>query len=107
MYGDSVNPMTQDCSEAMAEASESSMPSQHYNEHYLKMAIQPIAVMHGLLTREEYIGFLKGNIIKYSMRQGLKAGESAQKDAAKARTYISLLNKELGAIKMEKVLNND
>lgn len=91
MYGDSVNPMTQDCSEAMAEASEVDA----HDEHYAKMAIEPLETMKGLLTREEYIGFLKGNIIKYSMRQGLKAGESAQKDADKARTYISFLNMEL------------
>lgn len=62
-----------------------------YNSHYKAMAIEPLEIMQTLLTPEEYIGFLKGNIIKYAMRQGTKRGESAAKDAAKARDYNRLL----------------
>ena len=40
--------------------------------HYVSMAVQPWEVMEAVMTREEFIGFLKGNIIKYSMRQGKK-----------------------------------
>lgn len=54
-------------------------------EHYLNMDIQPWDVMALVLTREEYIGFLKGNIIKYSLRAGRKAGSD---DVAKARHYM-------------------
>ena len=36
--------------------------------HYKTMAVQPWDVMESLLTREEFIGCLKGNIIKYAMR---------------------------------------
>ena len=42
--------------------------------HYKDMAIQPWAVMESVLTKEEFIGFLKGNIIKYSLRAGRKDG---------------------------------
>lgn len=52
--------------------------------HYKEMPIQPWAVMESVLTRDEFVGFLKGNIIKYSMRAGRKEGSD---DANKARHY--------------------
>ena len=52
--------------------------------HYKNMAIEPWDVMEAVLTREEYIGFLKGNLIKYAMRQGHKPDSD---DAAKAKHY--------------------
>jgi len=55
--------------------------------HYKMMALQPWAAMMAVLTREEFIGFLKGNIIKYAMRQGAKGPD----DAAKAQHYIQKL----------------
>jgi hypothetical protein len=35
--------------------------------------------MEALLTREEFIGYLKGNLIKYGMRQGKKDSPDAEK----------------------------
>lgn len=52
-------------------------------QHYKDMGIQPWAVMEAVLTPEEFIGFLKGNVIKYAMRQGKKDSD----DANKARHY--------------------
>lgn len=52
--------------------------------HYKEMPVQPWSVMESVLTREEFIGFLKGNIIKYSMRAGRKPGSD---DAGKAQHY--------------------
>lgn len=52
--------------------------------HYKDMDIQPWAVMEAVLTHEEFVGFLKGNVIKYAMRQGKKIGSD---DANKARHY--------------------
>jgi hypothetical protein len=52
--------------------------------HYKEMPIQPWAVMESVLTPEEFRGFLKGNIIKYSMRAGRKAGSD---DTSKAIHY--------------------
>lgn len=40
--------------------------------HYKDMDPQPWAVMQALLTPEEFRGYLKGNMIKYAMRQGKK-----------------------------------
>ena len=54
-------------------------------DHYNTMAIEPWEVLESVLTREEWIGFLKGTIIKYSMRQGRKT--NADDDADKARHY--------------------
>ena len=52
--------------------------------HYKDMPIQPWALMESVLTREEFIGYLKGNIIKYSMRAGRKVGSD---DTSKAIHY--------------------
>jgi len=57
--------------------------------HYKDMEIQPWEVMEVVLTRHEFIGFLKGNIIKYSMRQGNKHG--AYDDGQKAQHYKNKL----------------
>jgi hypothetical protein len=56
--------------------------------HYKDMAIQPWAVMESVLTHEEFVGFLKGNIIKYSLRSGRKENSD---DAGKARHYMMKL----------------
>ena len=63
-------------------------------EHYQKMDIQPFAVMRLLLTKKELIGFIKGNIIKYTMRSGKKPGQSAQADLIKAKDYANILVSE-------------
>jgi hypothetical protein len=52
--------------------------------HYKDMPVQPWEVMEVVLTKEEFIGFLKGNVIKYSMRAGRKEGSD---DAGKALHY--------------------
>lgn len=57
--------------------------------HYKDMAIEPWAVMQAVLTHAEFVGFLKGNIIKYSLRAGRKQG--ASDDADKARHYLQKL----------------
>lgn len=58
--------------------------------HYKDMPVQPWAVMQAVLTPEEFIGFLKGNVIKYSMRQGKKDGSTD--DAEKALHYLQKLH---------------
>lgn len=60
---------------------------QHGGTHYKDMTIQPWAVMEAVLTREEFVGFLKGNIIKYSLRQGKKDSP----DVDKALHYMQKL----------------
>jgi hypothetical protein len=55
--------------------------------HYTDLSLQPWHVMEFVLSREEFVGYLKGNIIKYGMRQGLKT----EGDADKAWHYIEKL----------------
>jgi hypothetical protein len=62
--------------------------------HYKTMAIEPWDVMKAVLTREEWLGYLKGNCIKYGMRQGRKV--DADDDAGKARHYAQKLREEIG-----------
>jgi hypothetical protein len=59
--------------------------------HYKQMGIEPWAVMEALLTPEEFRGFLKGNVIKYAMRQGRKADSD---DAGKAKHYALKLKEK-------------
>lgn len=61
-------------------------------DHYHQIGIQPWAVMESVLSREEFIGYLKGNIIKYGMRAGRKEGSD---DAAKAWHYKQKLEEFL------------
>jgi hypothetical protein len=65
---------------------------QHGGSHYKDMAIQPWAVMEAVLTHAEFVGFLKGNIIKYSLRQGKKDSP----DADKAKHYMQKLKEVNG-----------
>jgi hypothetical protein len=62
--------------------------------HYKDLDITPWEVMEAVLTYEEFIGFLKGNVIKYAMRQGKKAG--ADDDAEKAKHYLAKLDEIQG-----------
>lgn len=74
--------------EPQAEAAPSVDSMQVNGRHYLDMPIQPWAVMESVLTPEEFRGFLKGNIIGYTMRHGRKEGTD---DAGKARHYMQKL----------------
>jgi hypothetical protein len=62
--------------------------------HYKDMPMQPWDVMQAVLTPAEFIGFLKGNVIKYSLRAGKKAG--ADDDAEKAKHYAQKLKEVQG-----------
>jgi len=58
-------------------------------DHYKTLDVEPWEAMKYLLTEDEFIGFLKGNIIKYSIRQGRKAGSND--DGQKCLHYIQKL----------------
>lgn len=57
--------------------------------HYKDMPMQPWSVMQSVLTHSEFVGFLKGNILKYAMRAGKKVG--ASDDSEKAKHYAQKL----------------
>lgn len=63
--------------------------------HYKDMPIQPWHVMESVLTREEFVGFLKGNVIKYSLRAGRKENSD---DKGKAEHYMQKLSEVTNGI---------
>ena len=67
--------------------------------HYKQMPIEPWEVMDAVLTTEEFIGFLKGNVIKYSLRAGRKQDSD---DASKARHYMLKLREVQDGINARK-----
>lgn len=57
--------------------------------HYLAGGIECIDAIEAACTPAEFIGFLKGQVIKYNWRLGLKGSRS--EDAGKARWYAARL----------------
>ena len=55
--------------------------------HYRINGIEAIDIIKAILTPEEYRGYLKGNTLKYMIREPYK-GNPAQ-DVAKAEWYLS------------------
>ena len=62
--------------------------------HYTLGGIETIEYIEAKLTRDEYIGYLKGNIIKYASRIGHK--DNAVQDCGKAAWYANRLAAFLG-----------
>lgn len=62
--------------------------------HYKNMPIQPWAIMQAVLTPEEFRGFLKGNVLKYSLRAGRKPG-SEDLEWRKCGHYLEKLHEML------------
>lgn len=56
----------------------------YHNEHYKKLKIEPWEIMQADFTLEEWRGFLKGNLLKYTMRGKNQDAEDADKIVAYA-----------------------
>lgn len=61
--------------------------------HYTQGGIETIEYIRAKLSPEEYVGYLRGNIFKYTSRIGLK-GESSE-DSGKIEWYSKELNRFL------------
>lgn len=61
--------------------------SKHYE---LWHDLEAIDIIKNTLTKDEYIGFLKGNILKYQLRLAKK--DSVEKEVQKIKDYTSELN---------------
>jgi len=57
--------------------------------HYTSGSIECIDAIEAALGRDGFIAFLRGQVIKYQWRCGLK--DNAAQDAAKARWYADRL----------------
>lgn len=64
-------------------------------EYYTRGGLSPLVCFKlGLLTDDEYVGFLKGNIIKYTIRAGHKSSDVTG-DIRKAIDYLHYLDEFL------------
>ena len=57
----------------------------YHDSHYKTSVLEPILVMQKMFTHEEFVGFLKGNILKYRLRLGYK--DDIQKEMDKIQRY--------------------
>ena len=77
---------------------EEPIEDEHFDSHY-SGAVQPIEFMQTQMQPSEFIGFLKGNIIKYIARMGKK--DDPAKEVAKIKRYAEWLEKALRGEKID------
>lgn len=63
--------------------------------HYTRLGIQPIEVQRLWFPKEQRIGFMRGNCLKYLARFGAKNDGNPLEDARKAKQYLEWLIEEL------------
>lgn len=63
-------------------------------KHYQTLTQQPIEIMQRLMTREQFLGFLHGNVVKYALRCGRK--DDPAKEMEKVRQYADWYVRALG-----------
>jgi len=61
--------------------------------HYNRSGIEAIKAIEASMSEVEFLGYLKGNILKYLWRYGYK--DNPKKDIAKARWYLDLLYNQI------------
>lgn len=61
--------------------------------HYTAGTIECIDAIESALSREQFIGFLRGQIFRYNWRLGLKDDE--KQEAGKMAWYLKRLNETL------------
>lgn len=64
------------------------------SKHYEKLNIQPWEIMERNFTTEEFVAYLKGNIIKYTLRDKGQAVTDAEKIKHYAEKLIEVLKKK-------------
>lgn len=66
----------------------------NHPEHYTLGGIETIDILKAKLNKDEFTGFLKGNVIKYITRSGHK--NDTLEDLEKAKWYLNKLIEEYG-----------
>ena len=64
----------------------------NHPDHYTAGGIETIDIIKAKMSKDEFLGFLKGNVIKYVTRAGRKLEEI--NDLKKAQFYLNLLIEE-------------
>lgn len=86
--GPPVPPIIARGNNVMNVANQTADATQVGGNHYNSKTIQPWHAMESWMTREEFIGYLRGNVIKYTARCNEKGGIE---DLKKAQHYLSKL----------------
>lgn len=73
---------------------ENQVKNESVNHYGLWEGVEAIDVIKTVLSKAEYIGFLKANILKYQLRLGKK--DNVEKEMIKIADYQRELNKILG-----------
>ena len=71
-------------------------------EHYTNNGIEPIEIMRKNFSHDEFVGFCKGNVLKYLLRYKDKNG---LEDLEKAKIYLNWLIDELVAEDLNKTFD--
>ena len=72
------------------------MDIENNKHHELWNGVQSIDIIESYLTKQEYIGFLKGTILKYQLRLGKK--DNNEKEIAKIADYRRELDHKLKCV---------
>ena len=64
-------------------------------KHYNSSGIETIDLIKNSMTKDEFIGYLKGNVYKYVGRYKHKHPAEPKKDLLKAQWYLNKLISEL------------
>lgn len=76
-------------------------------DYYIKNGLSPLqAFEQGLMSKEEFVGFCKGNVIKYTVRAGSKDDDPLM-DIIKAMDYLRWLHKALKGYPIEDSINEE
>ena len=73
----------------------------NHPKHYIVNGLEAIDVIRSRLTDEEFIGYLKGNILKYDLRASFKG--SLVQDLEKSTVYKDWL---IDIVEDKEVINN-
>lgn len=71
-------------------------------EHYTNNGIEPIEIMRKNFSHDEFVGFCKGNVLKYLLRYKDKNG---LEDLEKAKIYLNWLIDELAVEDLNKTFD--
>jgi len=76
------------------------MDNVNHPKHYVQGGIETIDVIESRLTKEEFVGYLKGSKMKYDLRYPFKC--SVEEDLAKSEWFK---NKLIAVLRDEEAVN--
>lgn len=85
--------------EAIKEVSGNKVKNPNATHYELWNGFEAIDIIKNTLSKDEYIGYLKGNILKYQLRVGKK--DNVEKEKEKIKDYQNELNEILGDINVQ------